>query len=91
MWIIEHSLIQGALINGMCNFEAGAATAAPVANAELDGQYKRLRRPLATAWRTKRSGIIRGLSLSMRVLSVAPRYALAVGSLSRGNGDRGNT
>ena len=36
-------------------------------SAELDGQYKRLRRPLATAWRTKRSGIIRGRYLSMWV------------------------
>ena len=34
-------------------------------SAELDGQYKRLRRPLATAWRTKRSGIMRGRYFSM--------------------------
>ena len=34
-------------------------------SAELDGQYKRLRRPLATAWRTKRGGIMREMSLSM--------------------------
>ena len=50
-------------------------------SAELDEQYKRLRRPLATAWRTKRSGISREMSLFMRVLSVAPREADAVGSL----------
>ena len=34
-------------------------------SAELDEQYKRLRRLLATAWRTKRSGIMREMSLSM--------------------------
>ena len=34
-------------------------------SAELDEQYKRLRRPLATAWRTKRSGIMRGRYFSM--------------------------
>ena len=34
-------------------------------SAELDGQYKRLRHPLATAWRTKRSGISREMPLSM--------------------------
>ena len=41
--------------------------------------------------RTKRGGITRGRYLSMRVLSVVPRYAVAVGSLSRGNGNRENT
>ena len=41
-------------------------------SAELDGQYKRLRRLLATAWRTKRSGIASELSLSMRVPIVSP-------------------
>ena len=34
-------------------------------SAELDEQYKRLRRPLATAWRTKRSGISKEMPLSM--------------------------
>ena len=33
------------------------------------------------SWRTKRSGISREMSLFMRVLSVAPRRADAVGSL----------
>ena len=63
-------------------------------SAELDEQYKRLRRPLATAWRTKRSGISREMSLSMRVLSVVPRYAVAVDSLKlvqRGDGGMGAT
>ena len=41
-------------------------------SAELDGQYNRLRRLLATAWRTKRSGIASELSLSMRVPIVSP-------------------
>ena len=41
--------------------------------------------------RTKRGGIIRERYLSMRVLSVVPRYAVAVGSLLRGNGNRENT
>ena len=43
---------------------------------------------------TKRRDIVRTMSLSMRVLSVVPRYAVAVGSLKlvqRGNGDRENT
>ena len=46
---------------------------------------------LATAWRTKRGGIMSARYFSMRVPSVSPCYAVAVGSLSRGNGDRGNT
>ena len=36
-------------------------------SAELDEQYKRLRRLLATAWRTKRSDITKERYLSMRV------------------------
>ena len=46
----------------MCNFEdgIGAATAATVASAELDGQYKRLRRVVAklahkAQWHNKRT------------------------------------
>ena len=34
-------------------------------SAELDERYKRLRRVDGHAWRTKRSGIMSGLSLSM--------------------------
>ncbi len=41
--------------------------------------------------RTKRSGITRERYLSMRVLSVSPRGADAVGSLLRGNGGMGAT
>ena len=36
-------------------------------SAEIDEQYKRLRRLLATAWRTKRSGKMREMPLSMWV------------------------
>ncbi len=46
------------------------------------------------SFRPRTSGIRRGLYLSMRVLSVVPRYAVTVGSLKvtqRGNGDRENT
>ena len=48
----------------------------------------------ARSWRIKRSGTSREMPLSMRVLSVVPRYAVAGGSLKlvqRGNGDRENT
>ena len=41
--------------------------------------------------RTKRGGIMSARYLSMRVLSVVPRYAVAVGSLAGGNGNRENT
>ena len=41
--------------------------------------------------RTKRSGIIREMALVMSRPSVVPRYAVTVGSLARGNGDRENT
>ena len=87
-------LIQGVLINGMCNFKDGtrAATAASKSNAELDEKSTSdCAVLLATAWRTKRSGIMSVRHLFMRVLSVVPRYAVTVGSLARGNGDRENT
>ena len=89
------TLIRRLLLHGMCDFEDGtrAATAA------------RKRAPSLTistsdcavwvrSWRTKRSDIMRKMPLSMRVLSVVPRRAVAVGSLKfmqRGNGDRENT
>ena len=41
--------------------------------------------------RIKDGGIISEMSLSMRALSVVPRYAVAVGSLLRGNGGMGAT
>ena len=41
--------------------------------------------------RIKDGGIISEMSLSMRALSVVPRYAVAVGSLLRGNGGVGAT
>ena len=85
--------IRSILINGMCNFEDGtrAATAASKSNAEQDGCTSDCAVLLATAWRTKRGGIMSERYLSMRVLSVVPRYAVTVGSLARGNGDRENT
>ena len=49
---------------------------------------------LLRSWRTKRSDITSGRYLSIRVLSVVPRYAVTVGALKvtqRGNGDRENT
>ena len=71
------------------NVRSRKATTA--ASAELDVKYKRLRRVDGHAWRTKRSGISRERYPSMREPSVSPRRADAVGSLSRGNGGRGNT
>ena len=41
--------------------------------------------------RTKRGGIMSERHLFMRVLSVVPRHAVAVGSLARGNGNMGAT
>ena len=41
--------------------------------------------------RIKRGDIMSERHLFMRVLSVVPRYAVAVGSLARGNGDMGAT
>ena len=48
VWIVDkRTLIQGALIHGMCLFEVRAATAARKGSAELDRWYKRLRRVVA--------------------------------------------
>ena len=62
---------------------------APTApRAKLDEKYKRLRRVVA-CWRTKRSGIMREMSLSMRVPSVAPCGAVPwvpSNEVQRGNG-----
>ena len=59
-------------------------------SAELDEKYENAWHSVAKPPR-RRSGIIREMPLSMRALSVVPRYAVAVGSLSKGNGDRENT
>ena len=59
-------------------------------SAELDEKYENAWHSVAQPPR-RRSGIIRELSLSMRVLSVSPRRADAVGSLLRGNGGMGAT
>ena len=86
-------LIQGVLINGLCLFEEGtrAATAASKSNAELDEKSASDCAVLLRSRRTKRGGIMSVRHLSMRVLSVVPRYAVTVDSLLRGNGDRENT
>ena len=73
--------IQGTLINGMCLFGVSVRKANAEISAELDGCTSDCAVLLATAWRTKRGGIIRERYLSMRVQSVVPRYAVAVGSL----------
>ena len=64
--------------------------ATTVANTELDEKYENAWHSVAKPPR-RRSGISREMSLSMRALSVVPRYAVAVGSLSRGNGEGENT
>ena len=53
-------LIQGTLIHGMCLFEVSVRKANAEISAELDGCTSDCAVLLATAWRTKRSGIIRG-------------------------------
>ena len=75
----------------MCLFGVSVRKANAEISAEQDDCTSDCAVLLATAWRTKRGGIIRGRYFSMRVLSVVPRYAGTVGSLVRGNGDRGNS
>ena len=89
------SLVRSALINGICLFADGtrAARRREKRASKLDGQYENAWHSVAKPPRS-RSGIISEMSLSMRVPSVVPRYAVAVGSLKlaqRGNGDRENT
>ena len=72
----------------MCLFGAWRRKAPTASSAKLDGQYKRLRRVVA-CWRTKRSGIMREMSLSMRVPSVSARGAVPwvpSNEVQRGNG-----
>ena len=68
---------------------------APTAsNTELDVKVLSDCDVLLRSSHTKDSGIKREMSLSMRALSVVPRYAVVVGPSSkaqRGNGDRENT
>ncbi len=75
--------IQGALINGMCLFEAWRRKAPTASNTELDVKVLSDCDVLLRSSHTKDSGIKREMSLSMRVLSVVPRYAVAVGSLKQ--------
>ena len=76
----------------MCNFKDGirAATAASKSSVGLDVKYENAWRSVAQLPR-RRSGIIREMALVMSRPSVVPRYAVTVGSLARGNGDRENT
>ena len=74
----------------MCIFGVSVRKANAKISAELDGCTSDCA-VLLRSWRTKRGGIMSVRYLSMRVLSVVPRYAVAVGSLVRGNGNRENT
>ena len=56
----------------MCDFEVSVRKANAEISAELDGCTSDCAVLLATAWRTKRSGIIRGRYFSMRVPTVFP-------------------
>ena len=77
---LERTLIQCVLIRGMCQLRVRAArrreNGAPSLTDSTSDCAVWVR-----SWRTKRSGISREMSLSMRVPSVAPRGADAVGSL----------
>ena len=70
----KRKLIRSVLINGMCNFEdgIGAARRRPHRTPSLTKNTSDCAVLLATAWRTKRSGIIRGRYFSMRVPTVFP-------------------
>ena len=87
-----------------CDIRSRKATT--VASAELDGQYKRLRRVVAklahkAQWHKQRNApiyvsAVRSRATEERLLRsqsrrVAPRGADAVGSLLRGNGGMGAT
>ena len=88
----EQKLIRSVLINGMCDFEdgIGAARRRPHRTPSLTISTSDCA-VLLRSRRTKRGGIMSERHFSMRVLSVVPRYAGTVGSLVRGNGDRGNS
>ena len=77
---LERTLIQCVLIRGMCQLRVRAArrreNGAPSLTDSTSDCAVWVR-----SWRTKRSGISREMSLSMREPSVAPREADAVGSL----------
>ena len=82
------TLIRSLLINGMCLFGVGGARRRPHRASSLTISTSDCA-VLLRSWRTKRGGIMREMSLSMRALSVVPRYAVVVGPSSkaqRGNG-----
>ena len=81
----KRKLIRSVLINGLCNFEdeIGAARRRPYRTPSLTTSTSDCA-VLLRSRRIKRGGIISERHLSMRVLSVVPRYAVTVGSLARG-------
>ena len=84
---------EGVLIRGMCLFRAGGARRRPLRAPSLTISTSDCDVLLRSS-HTKRSGIIREMSLSMRVPSVVPRYAVVVGSLkhcAEGERNRVNT
>ena len=82
---LERTLIQCVLIRGMCQLRVRAArrreNGAPSLTDSTSDCAVWVR-----SWRTKRSGISREMSLSMREPSVAPREADVVGSLKECRG-----
>ena len=80
--------IQGVLINGMCLFGVGGARRRPHRASSLTISTSDCA-VLLRSWRTKRGGIMREMSLSMRVPSVAPCGAVPwvpSNEVQRGNG-----
>ena len=85
-------LVRRLLVHGMCIFEdeTRAARRLEKRASKLDVLYENAWHSVAKPPR-RRSGIISERYFSMRAPSVVPRYAVAVGSLLRGNGDMGAT
>ena len=106
LWINEN-LFEAHLLT-KCAYSECEPQGGEIASAELDGQYKRLRRVVAklahkAQWHGFQPICIANIPYAVRCLqrtsdcyevnrvSVSPRGADAVGSLSRGNGGWGNT
>ena len=82
----ERTPIQGVLIHGMCNFEDGTRAARRREKRTPSLTKSTSERTSLDSFRPRTSGIRRELYLSMRVLSVVPRYAVTVGSLKAHRG-----
>ena len=85
---ISVMFIRSALINGMCLFGVGGARRRPHRASSLMVSTSDCA-VLLRSRRTKRSGIMREMSLSMRVPSVSPRGAVPwvpSNEVQRGNG-----